>query len=383
MFITGTPEDRGKVIFVPNKPRPSPRPATKTTPGSDSSQISSPEISPEPVSFSPSPNRDLVMDPRSEYHESQYSNTPNFGLNVRCFARLQHLGYSGSSGSVTEALYFEHDTLKRPLQAGGDRVEQLGPIFFSQFLSHQFFVNVLRPLAVGDAVVNRRETFLSSAEWNSIPWQFYPKDDLDRLIDLMVLLPPLLARIDETIPTEAAPEPPSSEESLLRNLYTLEESLTEWYQETFEKHALPYRMHDSNGYSFKDNRTGVSFLYYWLTRLILGQEIETLRFAISWQAGPEHHLVDQGVSPPQQDICHTAANEICRGLGSLLNMLQPELLATPMKVAMCYFQVISMGAKFIPQEIMWLESFHKRLTQVQESRGYALTRQGWTEIAQL
>ncbi|KAF4463153.1 C6 zinc finger domain-containing [Fusarium albosuccineum] len=323
------------------------------------------------------------MDPRLQHHESQYSSAPNFSLNVRCFARLQHLGHSGSSGSVTEALYFEHDLLQRPLQEGADVIEQLGPVFFSRFLNHQFFINVFRPLAVGDALVNRRELFLSSTEWNSTPWQFYPKDDFDRLIDLMVLLPPLLARIDQTIPAETAPEPRSSEESLLQNLYTLEASLAEWYQESFENHALPYRMHDSNGYSFKDDRSGVAFLYYWMTRLLLGQEIETLRFAISWQAGPEHHSVDQGISPSQQDICHTAANDICRGLGSLLNMLQSELLATPMKVAMCYFQVTSMGAKFIPQEIMWLESFYQRLTQVREFKGYALTRQGWTEIAQL
>lgn len=150
-----------------------------------------------------------------------------------------------------------------------------------------------------------------------------------------------------------------------------------------EQEGPPPRTHQLISYSFKDDRTGVAFLYYWFAQLAICHRIETLRRVISQPLPYEKLPVDKETYWLELQTARELATEICRGLGSLLNILQPEILIAPMKAAMRCFRCIYITTQSVPDEAVWLESFHERLMHTQETLPYALRRQGWVEIAQL
>ncbi|KAH7258800.1 hypothetical protein B0J15DRAFT_494408 [Fusarium solani] len=210
VFITGTPEELGKVVHYAKKRRPEAH-RQLTPPGTASPELhqtpslsgdlamkhKNPAIS-STQARSSSQSAGPVAGPR---HSTPRGLSPyplsniNLRLDVRYFARLQSASHQATMTSGYETLYFEHNIPARTLESIESVVQRLGLTFFSQFLNYHFFVNVFRPLEVGNAILERRETFLSAPEWGCLPWQFYAKDYFDRLIDLMILLPPLLARI--------------------------------------------------------------------------------------------------------------------------------------------------------------------------------------------
>ncbi|KAH7130855.1 hypothetical protein EDB81DRAFT_695998 [Dactylonectria macrodidyma] len=398
VFITTTPEELGKVVHYTKKRTPEAH-RQSTPPGTASSQSHQTPSPPGDLatkhdnpavsltqSKSSSRNAGLVAGPR---HSTLHGLGPHpflrnidLRLGVRCFVR-QYSSHKASMNDGYETLYFEHSIPVRTLESIESVVQRLGPTFFSQFLDYRFFVNVFRPLEVGNAILERRETFLSALEWGCRPWQFYAKDSFDRLIDLMLLLPPLLARIHRIMPLHQTSERRTSAESLIRSLSSLEERLTHWHQEFIEQEGPPSRTHQSISYSFKDGRTGVAFLYYWFAQLAICHRIETLRGVIAQPLPHEKVPVNKETYSFQMQTARELATEICRGLGSLLNILQPELLIAPMEAAMRCFQCIHLTTQYVPEETVWLESFHKRLIHTQKALPHAVRRQGLAEIAQL
>ncbi|KAH7124941.1 hypothetical protein B0J13DRAFT_455032 [Dactylonectria estremocensis] len=399
VFITATPEELGKVVRYAKKNRPeahrqSIRPGTAnreshqtpSPPGDLAIKHENPAVSLTPARSS-SRNAGLVAGLR---HSTSHGLSPylllsniDLRLHIRCFARLQYASHQATMTSGYERLYFEHDIPARTLESIESVVQRLGPTFFSQFPNYQFFVNVFRTLEVGNAMLERRETFLSAPEWGCLPWQFYVKDYFDRLIDLMLLLPPLLARIHKIVPLPETLERRTSAESLIRSLTSLQEQLTHWHQEFIEQEGHPSRTHQSISYSFKNGRTGVAFLHYWFAQLAICHRIETLRLVISQPLPHEKLPPNKETYSFQMQTARQLATEICRGLGSLLNILQPEILIAPMEAAMRCFRCIHITTQSVPEEAAWLESFHKRLMHTQETLPYAVRRQGLVEIAQL
>lgn len=148
-----------------------------------------------------------------------------------------------------------------------------------------------------------------------------------------------------------------------------------------EQEGPPSRTNQPISYSFKDSRTGVAFLYYWFAQLAICHRIETLRGVISQPLPHEKLPFDKETYSFQMQTAGELAKEICRGLGSLFNILQPEILIPPMKAAMRCFRCIQITTQQVPEEAVWLESFHKRLMHTQETLPDTVRREGWIGIA--
>lgn len=196
-----------------------------------------------------------------------------------------------------------------------------------------------------------------------------------------MLLLPLLVQIHRIMPRQATLKRRTSAESLILSLSSLEESLTHWHQEFMEQEGPPSRTHQPISYSFKDSRTGVAFLYYWFAQLAICHRIETLRGVISQPLPHEKLLINKETYSFQMQTAGELATEICRGVSSLFNILQPEILIAPMKAAMRCFRCIQITTQHVPEQVVWLESIHKRLMKTQESLPYTVRREGWINIA--
>ncbi|KAH6989729.1 hypothetical protein BKA56DRAFT_259343 [Ilyonectria sp. MPI-CAGE-AT-0026] len=394
VFITGTPEEQGKVLHCGKRGKLQVH-GQLTSSGiasSESYQTPSPPSHQDgdlPVSLthtrSSSRNAGLAAGPEhSTPHglsPSPLSSNVGLRLDVQCFARLQYASHQATMANGGETLYFEYGIPPRTLESMTSVVQLLGPAFFSQFPNYQFFINAFRPLEVGNAIIERRETFLSAPEWSCLPWKFHAKDYVDRLIDLMILLTPLLTQIHRIVPRQATPKRRTSAESLIRSLSSLEERLTQWHQEFMEQEGPPSRTHQPISYSFKDSRTGVAFLYYWFAQLAICHRIETLRGVISQPLPHKNPPLNNETYTFQMQTAGELATEICHGLGSLFNTLQPEILMAPLEAAMRCFRCIQMTAQHVPEEVVRLESIRKRLMNTQETLPYIVRRDGWVKIA--
>lgn len=199
----------------------------------------------------------------------------------------------------------------------------------------------------------------------------------------MILLTPLLTQIHRIVPRQPTSKRRTSAESLIRSLFSLQERLTQWHQEFVGKEGLPSQKYQPISYSFKDSRTGVAFLYYWFAQLAICHRIETLRGVISQPLPHETPPINNETYSFQMQTAGELATEICRGLDSLFNILQPETLMAPLEAAMRCFRCIQMTGQQVPEEVLWLETTHKRLMNTQETLPYIVRREGWVKIAQL
>ncbi|TDZ68257.1 Proteasome subunit alpha type-4 [Colletotrichum trifolii] len=175
-----------------------------------------------------------------------------------------------------------------------DVVKKLGAEHFQQFPAHHFFVRVYRSNAITLALLHRKATFLSAFDWCTVPWQLHPKSTFDRLLDIIVLLPGILARVDRTIPFPATLQRRLKAQELLGNCLHVEQQLEQWHAfacaptaeqpyaywieepDSSSMQQIPF----ADSLAFKDGITSVSFLYYWMTLLLLHRCIENLHQSI-------------------------------------------------------------------------------------------------------
>lgn len=78
-------------------------------------------------------------------------------------------------------------------------------------------------------MMNRKECFLSSYEWKTIPWQNLKKSPKDTLFDMLVDMPGLLEELDALREGEIHHD---SCQAFLRRLLEYNASLQRWYQHT-------------------------------------------------------------------------------------------------------------------------------------------------------
>ncbi|KAF5555047.1 d-lactate dehydrogenase (cytochrome) [Fusarium mexicanum] len=323
------------------------------------------------------------------------------GVRAQCLARLPSVYEQDDSAQSYCVFFFEHETAYAFGESGSQRMRRMGPAYFSHFPNHHFFVRVYRPLATGFALLRRQDTFVSSPDWKTIPWQRHPKSLLDHLLDLVLLLPAILSQVDQIVPSEPTLHRRHSAQQLLRDCLSLERHLDAWFQmanrPSFEQPVaywteelispgglIPF----TNSYAFRDANTGLAFLYYWMTQILFHQCIESLHRAIyqpvidaypnMWPDLPFDLQIDLN----RYQHGRMFAADICRGLDSVLHdTVQPDMLIMPMTVAMDFYRDINSVSQDGLMEIMWIDNFRSRLIEKGQHVAGVLQSQTWSEVA--
>ncbi|KAI1021519.1 hypothetical protein LB505_000074 [Fusarium chuoi] len=433
VFITGTPQNKGRVASHPKK-------------GSSSKKGSSPLYEEPPRTLGITPvhpltsawdDHTLVSNQGVEYSvlvsalhtrlpctlpdHSADDSTPfritfppytptdfqsllgegEFGVRAQCLARLPSVYEQDDSAQSYCIFFFEHETAYAFGESASQRMRRMGPAYFSHFPNHHFFVRVYRPLATGLALLRRQDTFVSSPEWKTVPWQRHPKSLLDHLLDLVLLLPAILSQVDQIVPSEPTLHRRHSAQQLLRDCLSLERHLDAWFQmanrPSFEQPVaywteelispgglIPF----TNSYAFRDAITGLAFLYYWMTQILFHQCVESLHRAIyqpvidaypnMWPDLPFDLQIDLN----RYQHGRMFAADICRGLDSVLHdTVQPDMLIMPMTVAMDLYRDINSVSQDGLMEIMWIDNFRSRLIEKGQHVAGVLQSQTWSEVA--
>ncbi|KAF5258302.1 hypothetical protein FOXYS1_11124 [Fusarium oxysporum] len=325
----------------------------------------------------------------------------DFGVRAQCLARLPSVYEQDDSAQSYCIFFFEHETTYAFGESGSQQMRRMGPAYFSHFPNHHFFVRVYRPLATGFALLRRQDTFLSSPDWKTVPWQRHPKSLLDHLLDLVLLLPAIFSQVDQIVPSEPTLHRRHSAQQLLRDCLSLERHLDAWFQmanrPSFE-HPVAYWTEElispgglipfTNSYAFRDANTGLAFLYYWMTQILFHQCIESLHRAIyqpvidaypnMWPDLPFDLQIDLN----RYQHGRMFAADICRGLDSVLHdTVQPDMLIMPAAVAMDLYRDINSVSQDGLMEIMWIDNFRSRLIEKGQHVAGVLQSQTWSEVA--
>ncbi|KPM41531.1 hypothetical protein AK830_g5032 [Neonectria ditissima] len=415
VFITGTPESKGRVASHPKKGPSSSKQKTLAGEGSPKPDLAPLQpftsawddhtlISSQGIEYSvlvsalrtklPNLLRESTTQDESEgFRISLPSYAPSeltpalvdqeLRVSAQCLARLPSLDEGDDSAESYCVFLFEHDLLVGPTESGPDQMRRFGPAHFSQFPNHHFFVRVYRPLVAGSALLSRRDTFLSTPEWRTDPWQNHPKSSLDHLLDLILFLPSILAHTDQIVPLEATLNRRGQAQGLLEHCLSLE--LTYWAEElTSPGGLIPF----SNSYTFKDSHTGLAFLYYWMAQIPFHRCIEGLHRVIfqpvidaypnMWPDLPP----DLQIEVSRYQHGREFAADICRGLDSVLDStVQPDVVVAPMVAALDFYKEINSTSQDGLTEMMWLDSFRARVTEKGQHVASVLEQQEWIEVA--
>ncbi|CAG1959928.1 unnamed protein product [Fusarium graminearum] len=429
VFITGTPQNKGRVASHPKKGSSSKKkrsPSSKEPPRAldltptqplTSAWDSHTLVSNHGAEYSilvsalnarlpyPLPNDSALDEPSSPFQITFPPYTPTEiqpligggDLNVRaqCLARIPSVHDQDDSAQSYCVFFFEHEAAYAFDESGSNRVRRL--------VSPNTHVNsvVLSVFNTGFALLNRQDTFISSQDWRTIPWQSHPKSLLDSLLDYVLFLPAILAQVDRITPVEATLSRRYHAQQLLRNCLSLEKQFNAWFQvATRSSYGYPmaYWVDEfsnpsgllpfSNLYTFKDGNTGLAFLYYWMTQIIFHRCIENLHRIIyqpAIDAYPDmwpNLPYDLQVDITQYKHGCLFAADICRGLDSVLHETdQPDMLILPMKVAMDFYKDIHATSQDGLMEIMWIENFRSRLAEKGQHVAGVLQSQKWSEVA--
>ncbi|EHK41151.1 hypothetical protein TRIATDRAFT_249561 [Trichoderma atroviride IMI 206040] len=309
-----------------------------------------------------------------------------FGMNAQCFVRQKATNAEHDSTESYCAFLFEHDTSGAAWRLTAEHMTRLGPHYFASFPNHHFFVRVYRPVAV---------------EWTTIPWEQHPKSPLDELFDIVLQLPALLEQMDRIVHLQATLARRTQAQELLHHCLIIEAQFRQWLQGAYrgaDEHSFPYWAEElrspggaipfANAYAFKDGLTGLMFVYYWMAMIPFHQCIETIHMAIFEpvvdaypQVWPELPSSLQIDPTHYQDGRELAAN-ICRGLDSALeSTVQPDMLLGPMTVAMNFYRDINVTSQDGVLEILWLDGFKKRLWAKAQAVTSVLQAHTWSEVA--
>ncbi|KAF4457577.1 D-lactate dehydrogenase (cytochrome) [Fusarium austroafricanum] len=433
VFITGTPQNKGRVASHPKKGSSSKKrgsPSSEEPPRTlditpiqpltsawdDHTLVSSqgteysvlvsalhtkiPYILPEDSADDSTPFR-ITFPPYTPTEMQPFMGGGDFGVKAQCLARLPSVYEQDDSAQSYCIFFFEHETAYAFGESASQQMRRMGPAYFSHFPNHHFFVRVYRPLATGFALLRRQDTFISSPDWKTIPWQGHPKSLLDHLLDLVLLLPAIFGQVDQVVPLEATLHRRHSAQQLLRECLSLERHFDAWFRmanrPSYDS-PLAYWAEElvspgglipfTNSYTFRDGNTGIAFLYYWMTQILFHQCIESLHRAIfqpvidaypdMWPDLP----FDLQIDIARYQHGRMFAADICRGLDSVLHeTVQPDMLIMPMTVAMDLYRDINATSQDGLMEVMWIENFRSRLIEKGQHVAGVLQSQTWSEVA--
>lgn len=241
-------------------------------------------------------------------------------------------------------------------------------------------------------------------EWNTKPWEHHPKNLMDHLIDTALFLPSLFARADEILLEPPTINRRSQAQELLQNCLTVDRQFDQWLVKAISAtvtHPVSYWPQDPcpssmlpfpYAWAFKDEVTGIMFLYYWMTQILFHRCISVVHSAIFEPAMDAYADVWPPPLPPAlehldmtkyQQTREIAAN-ICRGLDSVLSVTgQPDLVLGPLRVATDLYGEINEAAQDAILEAMWLEGFRERVRARGQQVSNALQGQQWLEVGRV
>ncbi|KAJ6784967.1 hypothetical protein PWT90_01766 [Aphanocladium album] len=442
VFITGTPQDRGRVASHPKRITPTKKQNSKSPqPKRERSESHSPKLSQTLNNSAWDENLDLssggknitalhtslhtivrsagtapdgqgfgiALPPYSpvELHNNHTGQLPaqDVPLWVSAQCLLCHRGIQGGSQSHDSYCLFLFEASPNVNWgiASESMIKRLGASSFTSFPNHQFFVRVYRPIGVCLALLNRRETFLSDPEWTSLPWKNHNKSSLDALFDIMLRLPPAFIQIDSLIPQAPSVERRYKAQALLQNCLMLERQFAGWLNQSMggaeRLQAMENAAAFTNVYDFHDELTAFTMLYYWMSQILFHRCILDLCAIIDqpaldsytgvWLTLPNHMQIDTSRYHDGREL----ASKICRGLESALQRTsQPDMLVAPMTVALDFYRELqmtsqdgsfeSMASQEGVFETIELELFRTRLIAKGQSVANILQGQIWDEIAQ-
>ncbi|KAK3682677.1 hypothetical protein B0T22DRAFT_291714 [Podospora appendiculata] len=289
-----------------------------------------------------------------------------------------------------------------------DTIRRLGPENFRTFPNHHFFVRVYRPSQIATALVNRTPSYLAEPQWITTPWELHPKSALDRLFDIMVYLPNMLARADRIVAQDPTLARRLMAQDLLNNCLSLERQLDDWYASAGSAFWISEpdvanmgaQMPFADTFAFPDGAAAAMFIYYWMALLLFYPSVERLYWIIL-----DPLLLDDdaaGMMPPppppmalQSDplkyghVRELAAN-ICRSLDfALAATVQPDLLAVPLFVVRQFYQHVGLGLHAAGDEmmgdggveVMWCEAFRERLAAKGRDILEVVGEKQWQDLA--
>ncbi|KKP02468.1 D-lactate dehydrogenase (cytochrome) [Trichoderma harzianum] len=419
VFITGTPETKGRVASHPKKttpskkPKASPSPSVKASdePGSSSSSIfSGPQLF-QPLAPLTSAWDDYVrLTPGGQGGTGFPALITALQTNLQSVARLEaavggECGGDGSAAGLLSAIQFPPYAAAELLPVADDAFGMNAQCFVrqkatnSEHDSTESYCAFLFEMSI--ALLSRRDTFLRAPEWTTIPWDQHPKSALDQLFDIILQLPAIFEQMDRIIHLQATLARRTQAQELLHHCLVVEAQFRQWLQEAYrgtEEHPYPFWAEElrspggaipfANAYTFKDGVTGLMFVYYWMAMIPFHRCIEHIHMAIfqpvvdaypnMWPELPPNLQIDPA---HYQDGRELAAN-ICRGLDSALNStVQPDLLLGPMTVAMDFYRDVNAASQDGVLEILWLDGFKKRLWAKAQAVTSVLQAHKWSEVA--
>lgn len=230
---------------------------------------------------------------------------------------------------------------------------------------------------------------MSEPEWSNSPWQFHPKDCLDRLMDTISAVPSLLDQIDRFDSLSTVSHREIWAKILWNDFAVIQKRLASWQQEVLLQEGIPSQTAPSTStcganicssrYLFTSSRCGIAFAYFRLVQLILYFEFENLR-CLLW----ENPTLQPGTGDtPARQQSHSLIMEVCYCLNSVVDILQPEVLLAPIKIVLrCLRQSQAIGLE-VSGVVTWVNGY---LSQLLGSHGSILSTlqiQGWVEIAHL
>ncbi|KAK0765576.1 hypothetical protein N5P37_001513 [Trichoderma harzianum] len=419
VFITGTPETKGRVASHPKKttpskkPKASPSPSVKASdePGSSSSSIFSGSQLFQPLAPLTSAWDDYVrLTPGGQGGTGFPALVTALQTNLQSVARLEGAvggegGGDGSAAGLLSAIQFPPYAAAELLPMADDAFGMNAQCFVrqkatnSEHDSTESYCAFLFEMSI--ALLSRRDTFLRAPEWTTIPWDQHPKSALDQLFDIILQLPAIFEQMDRIIHLQATLARRTQAQELLHHCLVVEAQFRQWLQEAYrgtEEHPYPFWAEElrspggaipfANAYTFKDGVTGLMFVYYWMAMIPFHRCIEHIHMAIfqpvvdaypnMWPELPPNLQIDPA---HYQDGRELAAN-ICRGLDSALNStVQPDLLLGPMTVAMDFYRDVNAASQDGVLEILWLDGFKKRLWAKAQAVTSVLQAHKWSEVA--
>ncbi|KYK60067.1 hypothetical protein DCS_01201 [Drechmeria coniospora] len=432
VFITGTPETKGRVASHPRKAPSSRRQSPKTDDHDDGGKLS---VTATPPSTSAvddylrpsscgndstvlltalqtnlqhlSQSHDAATD-ITVYPDASTQRHPRVGpdglvVKPKCLARVgavdePYCAFSYERDSSANATFAPWHSIS-PEHEG--RVKSLGPKHFTYFPNHQFFVQIYRPLAVSLSLLSHQETFLVEQDWLSTPWERHPKSPLDQLLDIMLCLPSMLASLDRIWPLPPTIARRLEAQELLQSCLFLEPQFLNWFGSVAiaaVDQNPPYWLDEfagpggaipfANLFTFRDGLAGMMMLYYWMSQIILHQAIQRLNSIIYqpvldaypalWPNLPPALQID----PKNYQGARELAANICRGLDAVLDCTtEPDMLLAPMTVALGYYRHINATSQDVVLEILWIDAFKHRIAVRRQQIANLLPGQNWVELA--
>ncbi|KAL8319793.1 hypothetical protein RB601_003168 [Gaeumannomyces tritici] len=333
-----------------------------------------------------------------------------FELRSQCMVHLSEteetrndLGESVGTNSICLFLFEQNNSMSSSAWAGASTQEssarQLGPGSFQGFPAHHFFVRVLRHNGICTALLNRKSTFLAEPEWTMVPWESHPKSALDRLFDILALLPGLLERADRIMASDPTLERRLLAKELLTSCLQVEDLLNGWYLSNDpstafwvdESGGLEARIPFADALAFRDGATALGLSHYWAALVCLWPCVERLHQAVFQPVLDEFPQTFPDLSGEllHMDPARYAAKEarelaacVCRSLdGTLAATVQPDLAAVPLAVAEGFYRELNATTGDGCLELIWCEAFRSRLAAKGQEIADVIQGRDWAELA--